>query len=394
VTAALYLAWAHIRFHPGRSTILVLVLALLGAIPLLTERLAVLAEAELLQRATATPVIYGPPGSQLDLSLNALFFEGEPRAALTMTDYQTLAGMQLGLVLPLLRTHAARGFPVVGIDIEYLAFRGLRLAEGRSMVRLGEAVIGADVARQLGLAPGDGIQSQSTQIFELAGAYPVRMPVVGVLARSGSADDRAVFTDLKTAWVVSGLGHGHEDLAATRDDSVVLAREPGRIVANAKLTEYIEITQDNLADFHLHGDPSTSPLSAILIQPRDTRSAAILRGRIEDAGPGRQVFRPLGVVRDLLQEVFRIKSVLDMLVAAVTVAALLALAMMIGLSLKLRRREFEVARQLGADRGAMARLVVAELALLLGAAAILCGVLAGVLELNGERLVRTLLFGA
>ena len=44
MTAALYLAWAHIRFHAGRSALLVLVLAILGAIPLLTGRLAALVE--------------------------------------------------------------------------------------------------------------------------------------------------------------------------------------------------------------------------------------------------------------------------------------------------------------------------------------------------------------
>ena len=163
------------------------------------------------------------------------------------------------------------------------------------------------------------------------------MQGVGVLAPAGAPDDRAVFTGLKTAWVVAGLGHGHEDLATTRDESVVLSREADRIVANAKLTEFIEITEENAGDFHFHGDPKGFPLSAILIDPRDERSAAILRGRVEDAGSARQVFRPLGVVRALLDEVFRVKSVLNMLVAAVTVAALMALGMMISLSLKLRR---------------------------------------------------------
>jgi putative ABC transport system permease protein len=390
---ALYLAWAHIRFHAARSALLVLVLAILGAIPLLTERLAALAEAELLERAASTPLVYGPPGSPLDLSLNALFFEGEPRAGLSMSDYEALAGMRLGLALPILRTHTARGFPVVGIDVEYLAFRDLAVARGRPMVRLGEAVLGAEVAARLGLGPGDRIQSESRQVFELAGAYPVRLPVVGVLAASGTPDDRAVFVDLATAWVVAGIGHGHEDLTTSRDRSVVLARDPGRIVANAKLTEYIDISPESADDFHLHGDPARSPLSAVLVVPRDERSAAILRGRIEDGGPRRQVFRPLGVVRGLLDEVFRVKSVLELLVAAVTVAALLALGMMIALSLKLRRREFEVARQLGADRSAMARLVMAELALLMVGGAALCALVLVVVEHRGAALVRALVFG-
>jgi putative ABC transport system permease protein len=388
-----YLAWAHIRYHAGRSTLLVLIFAILGAIPLMSERLATLAEAQLLERANATPLIYGPPGSQLDLTLSALFFEGEPLAELSMNDFETLADMGLGTPLPILRTHSARGFPIVGIDIEYLEFRQLRIAEGRPMVRLGEAVLGADVAARSGLGPGDNIQSEIREIFELAGAYPLRMTVTGVLDRVGTPDDTAIFTGLRTAWVVAGFGHGHENLATTEDESVVLSRDEGRIIANAKLTEYIEITEENASSFHSHGDPDEFPLSAILIDPNDKRGAAILRGRIEDAGSARQVFRPLGVVQALLDEVFRIKSVLSMLVAAVSFAALMALGMMIWLSLKLRRREFEISYLIGADRGAMVRLIGAELALLISASAVLCVALLILIEIFGADLVRALLFG-
>ena len=390
---SLYLAWMHVRYHAGRSALLVVVLATLGAMPLMTERLAALAETQLLARADETPLIYGPPGSQLDLSMTALFFEGAPRAELTMADYDTLADMGLGTPLPLLRTHLARGFPVVGTDIEYFAFRGLSLAEGRPMIRLGEAVIGAEVAARLALGAGDKIQSDADAIFELAGAYPLRMQVVGVLAPTGGPDDRAVFTGLWTAWVVAGLGHGHQNLATTEDQSVVLAREEDRIIANARLTEYIEISEEVADSFHFLGDTTGFPLSAILVEPPDARAAAMLRGRVEDAGTARQIFRPSGVVQELLDDVFRIKSVLNMLVAAVSIAALLALGMMIWLSLKLRRREFEVARRIGADRGAMVRLVGAELGLLCAAALALCVGLLLALEIHGATLVRGLLFG-
>jgi putative ABC transport system permease protein len=370
-----------------------LVLGILGSIPLLTGRLATLAETELMQRAASTPLVYGPPGSQLDLSLNSLFFEGEERAELTMEDYETLAQMYLGTVLPILRTHSARGFPVVGTDIEYFTFRNLEIAQGRPFVGLGEAVIGADLADKLGIVPGGMIQSDSKQVFELAGAYPVRMPVVGVLARTGTSDDRAVFVDLNTAWIVAGIGHGHEDLTTSKDESVLLSKDDDRIVANAKLTEYIEISPKDADAFHLHGDPSKFPLTALLIAPIDDRSAAIIRGRVEDQGSRRQIFRPTAVISNLLDEVFRVKSILDLLVAAVTFAALLALGMMIALSMKLRRAEFELVHQLGGDRSAMTRIVLAELALILMASCALCAILLVSVIFNGEWIIRTLVFG-
>ncbi len=391
--AAAYLAWAHIRFHAGRSALLVIVLCVLSTIPLMTERLAAIAKTQLLARANTTPLIYGPAGSQLEQALAALFFEGNVGQDLTMADFDAIADSGLALPLPLLTTHTAGRFPIVGTDLEYLTFRHLSLARGRMFARLGEAVIGARVAAALAVGPGENILSDANAIFELAGAYPLRMSVVGVLAATGGPDDRAVFTDLNTAWVVMGLGHGHQDLASTRDNSIILKRNGSNIVANAKLKEYIEITAENRDSFHFHGDQKQYPLSVIIVDPADRRSAAVLRGRIEDAGPGRQIFRPVAVIQALLDEVFRIKAVFQLLVGAVSGAALIALGTLIWLSLKLRRPEFEIAYRLGADRGAMARLVITELGILGLAAGGLCAALIVGLNAYGSDLVRRALFG-
>ena len=391
--SALYLAWAHLRFHAGRSALLVLVFALVGAMPLMTERLARLAEIQLLSRAAATPLVYGPPGSQLDLALGALFFEGQTEPRLTMQDYDMLAAMRLARPLPILQTHTARGFPIVATDIDYLHFRGLRLVSGERMARMGEAVVGAAVAARLDLAPGDTIRSDAEAVFEIAGAYPVRMRVTGMLAETGGPDDRAVFVDLTTGWIVAGHGHGHEDLSTTTDESVVLRRDGGQVIANAKLREFVDLAEADPDSFHSHGNAVDFPLTAIVLDPRDERSAAILRGRIEDAGDTRQIFRPIGVIRDLLDEVFRIKAILEMLTAAVALATAIALGIVVSLSIKLRSREFEIARRMGADRGAVIRLVAVELGLLILAASVLCGILLVALHYAGADLVRALILG-
>ena len=35
----------------------------------------------------------------------------------------------------------------------------------------------------------------------------------------------AVFTDIKTNWIIMGLGHGHEDVTKTLDQSVILNKD-------------------------------------------------------------------------------------------------------------------------------------------------------------------------
>ena len=82
--------------------------------------------------------------------------------------------------------------------MDYFEFRNLKISEGRNLQFVGECVIGSSVAEELNLSPGDSIISSPENYFDLAGVYPLKMTVVGILGKSGSADDKAVFTDLKT----------------------------------------------------------------------------------------------------------------------------------------------------------------------------------------------------
>ena len=127
------------------------------------------------------------------------------------------------------------------------------------MTMLGECVVGSEVARHLGIVPGSHLTSSPESVFDLAGVYPLKMHVVGVLEPSHSPDDRAVFVDLKTTWVIEGLGHGHQDLARPEAADAVLSRDEGGIVANASVVEYTVIDASNVDSFHFHGDRDKYP---------------------------------------------------------------------------------------------------------------------------------------
>jgi len=87
-------------------------------------------------------------------------------------------------------------------------------------------------------------------LFDLAGVYPLKMHVAGILEPTHSADDLAVFVDLKTAWIIQGLVHGHADLTEVIDPTLVMDRSGGKMTATAKLAQYTEITPDNIDSFH------------------------------------------------------------------------------------------------------------------------------------------------
>ena len=83
----------------------------------------------------------------------------------------------------------------------------------------------------MGLGVGDYVISSPESVFDLAGVYPLKMPVVGVLAPSFSPDDEAVFVDIKTTWVIQGLGHGHQNLNSRESIGQILKRDGDNIVA-------------------------------------------------------------------------------------------------------------------------------------------------------------------
>lgn len=369
---SLYIAWQYVRFNRVKTVILVACITLIVYLPLSLHLLLEESERTLRARSAGTPLLLGARGSALDLVMNSLYFDGKGPEAVSMAAAQAVMDTELAVAVPLYVRFQARGFPIVGTTLDYFALRGLRVERGRLPAILGEIVLGAEVARRLGLGTGAHLVSSPENLFDLAGVYPLRMQVVGVLAPSHTADDRAVFTDVKTAWVIEGLGHGHENLVTTGDTSVILDRDESSVTANAKLVQFTEITPANLYDFHFHGDPGQYPLSAVMAYPHDEKSGTILRGRYTDH-ERHQILVPARVVDGLLERIFRIKSVLDAVIMMVSIATLLALVLVFGLSLRLRQREMDTIFRLGCSRLMTARLLAAEMLIILGISITLSG---------------------
>ncbi|WP_425046018.1 ABC transporter permease [Primorskyibacter sp. S87] len=373
----LFLAWRNLSHHKIRSLVLVLVLTIVTSIPVLANLVVARAEQDLTSRAASTPLVYGAQGSEIDLVLSAAYFSGVAGNSVPMSDYTTMIDLALYDLVPLRISASSRGYPVVGIDYEYFRVRGLSTKSGKFPLRIGEAILGAAVAKRLGLKQGDTIWTDATQSFDLSGAYPVALTVSGILAATGTPDDRVVFVDLSTAWIAEGIGHGHQKLDPDRDQNLLLKSKDGDVVANASLRTFTEVTDENRERFHYHGEESDLPISAILVFPRSDKAAALLKGRVVDQAETRQIVQVDEVVEQLLTRVFQMKTVLQNVVAAMAVAALLALLLVIVLSVRMRQREFEIANQIGAPRRHAVWLVAVELVLVLFVALILTGLVAG-----------------
>jgi putative ABC transport system permease protein len=393
MTESLYLAWQYIRFNTFKTVILVASITLIAVLPLALEILLTESERQLLNRAESTPLLIGAKGSALDLAMNSLYFDDEVPEVMTMDAVERIYETDLALPIPLYVRFQARDLPIVGTNFDYFEFRNLAVAQGQPLTMLGDCVLGAKAAAKLGLSPGDSLLSSPENLFDLAGVYPLKMKVVGVLAPNHSADDLAVFVDIKTAWVIQGLGHGHEDVTRTRDSTVILKRTEGNVAANAKLFHYTEITENNLDGFHFHGNTSIYPVTAIIAVPNDEKSGTLLRGRYLEQDDVEQIILPEEVIDGLLQNIFRIRNVLDAVIALVGLATVLVILLVFALSLRLRQREIQTIFKLGCRKAMIGRMLLAEIAIILLASGVLCAAVLGVVDANAEELVRRLFVG-
>ncbi|MHC4119847.1 MAG: ABC transporter permease, partial [Planctomycetota bacterium] len=277
--SSLYIAFKYIRYNKIRTATLIACITLILFLPASLELLVRESETQLMSRAQSTPLLFGAKGSSLDLAMNSLYFAEEVPELVTMQISHAVGATGFAAPIPVYVRFKARGHPIVGTTLDYFDFRGLTIAKGRNMAVLGDCVVGAKAARKLGLEPGDSLISSPENLFDLAGVYPLKMKVAGILDKSHTSDDLAVFVDLKTAWIIEGFGHGHEDLAKAKDAQVILKRDDRNITASPKLFQYAEITEDNLDSFHFHGNLESYPITAVIAVPHSAKSGTILQGR-------------------------------------------------------------------------------------------------------------------
>ncbi len=387
---SLYIAWKYISFNKIKTIVLVACVTLISFLPIALQLLLGESERQLMSRAVSTPLVVGAKGSSLDLVMNTIYFGDEVPELMTMEATERIENTDLALALPLYVRFNARGNPVVGTSLDYFEFRGLKIIDGRQMAVLGDCVLGAKAAEGFGLKPGDSLVSSPESLFDLAGIYPLKMNVSGVLGKSHTADDLAVFVDLKTAWVIQGLGHGHQDVTRLTDPTLIYKRTQSNVAATAKLYHYTEITEDNIESFHFHGNLAGYPITAVIAVPYNEKSGTILRGRYLSKDETRQIVKPGEVIDGLLQNIFRIKNVLDAVIAVVALATILALVLVFVLSLRLRQREISTIFKIGCSRMTIVRLLAAEIFIIIIISGLLCSAMIGGINYFSNDLVRML----
>ena len=355
---SLFLAWRYLRVRPGQTGVMILGLAMALYLPLVTHRLVDEFDRAIGARAQATPLVIGAKGSRFDLTLHGLYFRARHNGTVPYSEYQRLHEQASGSVIPLHSKFTAQNYPVVGTTVDYFHFRKLRLRQGDQMRQYGDCELGATVAAELGLGPGDQILTDRDNLFDLAGEYPLQLNVTAVLAPSGTPDDSAIFVDLETAWIIEGIGHGHNPDLDHNSTSPKLIKT------------HLEITPENVDSFHFHGDPDTFPLTALIARPQDDKAQALLLAGYQDHA-SLQALKAPNVMSELMGMILRVRDFLDAHHTLIAGAMTALLTLILLLTRKLRQTEMETLTMLGCQRGKIAAVQAWEIGLVLGMALIM-----------------------
>lgn len=366
---ALFLAGANLRARPLRSLTLSLGLAVALALPSLSALGAARLGARLSARAAGVPVLVVPRGDAVDGTLAALYFRRGPPLSLPyglMAALAAEAGAEGLVAAPLHLAHSAEGAPIVGTNLAYFEARGLRVARGRGPALLGEVVVGAALAEARGIAPGDQVRSDLRALYDLSGAGPLSLPVVGVLSPTGTADDHAIFTDVKTCWALDGHLHGHDSTGGGA---------PGE--EGAAATFLLQAIDDQTrGNFHLHGEESALLISSLLWFPPDDRARDLLLDAIE-ARPALEGVRPSQLVGSLLGVLHQLERAVRLALGAVSAAALAFFGVALQLARAARAEERRLLQRLGASRPRLALFTWVEEGIVVLGALLLAALLVG-----------------
>jgi len=199
------LAWASAWNRRYTLGLILLTITLSVALLLAIERLRHETRDSFSQAVSGVDLVVGARTSPMQLMLYSVFRIGDATHNMQWKSFQAVAARpEVAWAVPLSLGDSHRGFPVLGTNQDYFthfkygAGENLRLAAGKRFEGLFDAVVGAEVAAQLGYVPGTRIVlNHGAGADSLTEHADKPFVVSGVLARTGTPVDRTVHVSLE-----------------------------------------------------------------------------------------------------------------------------------------------------------------------------------------------------
>ncbi len=335
------------------------------------------------QKDTGFEVIVGAKGSPLQLVLNTMYHIGTPVGNIPRADAEKLQrDKRVKTAIPMVFGDNVGGFKVVGTTeeffttFEYRKNTRLAMQSGTVFHKNYEAVLGAEAAQILGLKQGDSISVQHGIDVGEAGAHEHgKMPVVGVLAPSGTALDKGVYMTMYTVWDT----HYHEYMEQQEAAEHALQQQEAQQQTSQPQGKKSDKDEHDHEGHHHEGHdheehtheghdheehtheipPEFSTITALVVKLKSPVFYDSFVRSVND-GTSAQAALPIREISGLFAIVGNVNGVLLGVSYMVIIVAAMAFLAALYNSLNERRREIAILRSLGAHRRTILTLILAE----------------------------------
>ncbi len=329
------------------------------------------------QRSIGYDLIVGAKGGPLQLVLSAIYRVQPPIENLPYLYYKELAeDERIDEAVPLAFGDVTEegAFPIVGtvsryFELEYAPGRKFML-QGRGMGKSFDAIIGDEVRRKNGWDIGSKFKLVHGGI-ETGHVHDEEFEVVGVLKRTGTANDRTAFVNLKGFYMVEG----HDKPPEEALEQLRLFFPDDERIQNLKPSDIAD-SHDHGHDHsggehHDHGiaDELKEVTAVLLIMAGDDHGDRAFRALMLtnelDQGNRAMAVNPIVPMTELMRNVVgNVRTALVVMTGLIIVVSGISIFVSIYNSMSDRRREIAIMRALGARRSTVFSIIVAESLLL------------------------------
>tara|TARA_R110002095_G_scaffold127999_3_gene110931 strand:- start:840 stop:2195 length:1356 start_codon:yes stop_codon:yes gene_type:complete len=331
------------------------------------------------QTASGYDLIVGPKGSALQLVLNTVFRVGAPIENLPYRYYTELKkDPRIEEAIPFAIGDVTQkgGFPIVGtipryFALEYIPDRHFRInADGKFLPGTWDSVIGSVVAKQNNWKIGDEFQLIHGSA-EGGHVHDEKFKIVGILAPTGTPNDRTVFVNLRGFYQVSGHEKPLEEAirreAAFFGEKVDEEKLKALIKDNAAHDHHDHSGHDHAG--HDHSVPDAQKeVTAILVQMKGDRLRGFTTIKFQSElkeGNQAQAVNPIQQINWLMTNIVgNIRTMLIVLTSLIIVVSGVSIFVSIYNSMSDRKREIAIMRALGAGRNTVFTIILSESVLL------------------------------
>lgn len=336
----LLIALKSARFRRTSIVLTVIAIAISATLLLGVDKVRKEARSSFFNTVSQTDLIVGARSSPTNLLLYSVFRIGNATNNVSWETYESIADRdEVAWTIPISLGDSHRGFRVMGTSSDYFDFyrygsnKALTLDSGDRFEGVYEAVLGADVARDLGYDVGDEIVvSHGLTSADFAGHDDKPFTVVGIFDRTGTPVDRTVHVSL------AGIEAIHVDWIDGSRSGVQLDAEQA-----------------------LQFDLTPTSITAFMVGLKNRAQTFTIQREINDyrAEPVSAIL-PGATLSQFWRTISPVEQVLFVISGFVLLAGLLGMLTTILSTLNERRREIAVLRAVGARGRHVVMLIVLE----------------------------------